>query len=244
MEKITNPFKDHYVPDHWLEGDDRQMLRESLTYFDDVDGGHSFFQITNFILSDKDFPTPAAKFYQARLEMFQRYTNVVNGYNECRIVEAEAEVLNAELLDLETQSTTNVSRPQMMKRLAQVKLLTAQREQKLTRAAFIKKDASRQLRELRGFWQNHQHYAPMLKAGVTRELAEPEKWLALANQKMTWYERIRALVTGHTPRSVELTQFLQGPMIQARTEITRQFLDPQRERVLQLEHGKGGSNGA
>jgi len=238
MEKITNPFKDHYVPESWLEGEDRAMLRESLSYFDDTDGGHSFFQITNFVLSDKDYPTPAAKFYQARYEMFIRYTNLVNGYNDCRILEAEAEVLNADLFDLETQSLTNVSRPQMMKRLAQAKLLTAQREQKLTRIAFVKKEASRQLRELRGFWQNHQHYGPMLRAGVTRELAEPEKWLALANEKMTWYDRIRALVTGKPPRSVELTQFLQGTLQQDRAVIMHQFLAPHREHVLALANGK------
>ena len=56
MEKIANPFKDHHVPDTWLEEEDRKILRESLSYFDDIDGGHSFFQITHFILSDKDFP--------------------------------------------------------------------------------------------------------------------------------------------------------------------------------------------
>ena len=233
METIKNPFTEKMIPAEWLGPDERGMLTASLSYFDDIDCGMTDFQITHFVLSDKDFPTAAAKYFQARKELFVRYTNLVNGYQECRELEAEMGLLDAQIMEIEGKDLTPTKR-------ALAHLFIVKREKKAVRVAFVKKEASRQVREMQSFWRNHQHYGAMLRPGVTQELAEPEKWSALAAQPIRWWERVKMLVTGHAPRPVELKQFLNGPMARERQHLSHQLLDPQRENVLKLNGGQHG----
>ena len=233
MDTIKNPFSEKMIPAEWLGQDDMGMLKASLSYFDDIDLGMTDFQITHFVLSDIEFPTAAAKYFQARKELFVRYTNLVNGYQECRELDAEAGMLKVQLMELEN----NVEMP-APRRIALHHLFSVKLEKKEVRIAFVKKEASRQVREMQAFWRNHQHYGAQLKKGVTQELAEPEKWSALASQPVRWYEKVKMLVTGQPPRPVELRKHLSGAMARDRHHLSRQLLDPQRETVVSLNGGQ------
>ena len=230
MSKLLNAQLKQTIPQEWLGEEHEQMLLSSLEYFKDIDAGMTHFQITHFVLSDKEFPTPASKYFQARKEMFARYTNLVNQYHECQVLEAEAELFNVEQMELEKKDLTTSPRARAEWQLANVK-----RQQKLMRIQFVKKEAARQLRELQAFWQNHQHYGQMLRPGVTRELAEPEFWQALATQPMHWWDKVRAYVKGEPPRQVQLKEFLKGTkeLAPSRRQVSEQFLAPQRQKVLE-----------
>ena len=236
MNKLTNAELHQTIPTAWLGEEHQQMLQASLDYFKDIDLGMTHFQITHFVLNDKEFPTAASKYFQARKEMFSRYTNLVNQYHECRLLEAEAELLNVEMFELEETAAQKAPQGNRVAReRATVHLLTVKREQKLMRIQFVKKEAMRQLREFQAFWQNHQHYGAMLKPGVTRELAEPEYWQTLASAPVTRWEKLKALVKGDVPRATILKEMLQGHkgLAPSRMHLSQEFLEPDRQKVLE-----------
>ena len=241
MNKLTNAELQQTIPTAWLGEEHQQMLQASLDYFKDIDLGMTHFQITHFVLNDKEFPTAASKYFQARKEMFSRYTNLVNQYHECRLLEAEADLLQVDIFEWEEKAAEKVQRGsgRVAKERAEVQLLTVKREQKLMRLQFVKKEATRQLREFQAFWQNHQHYGAMLKPGVTRELAEPEYWQTLASAPVTGWEKLKALVKGDVPRATILKDLLQGhkTLAPSRMHVSQEFLATDRQKVL--EGGQG-----
>ena len=222
MSDITSTFP---LPTNWLNTpEDQAMLRDSLQYFNDIDGGMTHYQITMFVLNNIEFPTHASKYYQARKEMFVRYTNLINGYQEVQLLQAEAKLLEAEIEEKWLEKETKV-------RNANIDIMTVKKEQKLMRIEFVKKEASRQLREMKAFWDNHQAYGQMLRPGVTQELAEPEHWMKKALRSITWVERMRAIFKGEEAAPMQLKRYLASTPIQQ--GITEKLLEPIKQKVIQ-----------
>lgn len=210
-------------PSEWSETpQDHEILLKSLEYFNDIDGGMTHFQITNFVLNDRDFPTYASKYFQARIEMFTRYTNILNAYYECQITDAEVELLDVSMSEMERKSAITA------RDRAVAKLLSAKRAQKLMRKEFSKKEATRQIRELKAFWDNHQYYGAMLKPGVTRELGEPEHWVTKASGKVSLTDRLKRWIKAEEPIPEQLQHILQGSFMSHRQRITLREQDKHR----------------
>ena len=214
------------IPELFLDSTDRPMIEKALQFFHDgADGGMSYYQITNFVLSDKEFPTPASKVFQAVREMYVRFENLVNQQFEFQKVEANAEIKQCECDDLMQQAYQT---PLVM---AKAKLARVERDQLVMRLEFIKKEAKRQLRELKAFWENHQYYVQQLKPGVNKEVSEPEFWAlkALEGDKiMAEWEKTKV---GEKPH-VLTRQDLDGPMAAMRAEIIERNL---KDDILRLK---------
>lgn len=201
------------VPETWLDGSSDKQLIDSVMGFlaQDADGGMSHFQITHFVLNDKEFPTVGAKYFQARREMFVRYQNLVNQHWEHQKVLAEAEIKRCTMEDHVAEAGVgDLSEREKRFHTAKAKLASVEHQQLMVRADFIQMEAKRQIRELKAFWDNHQYYGQMLKPGVNRELTEPEHWLT------------KTKIKGKTAK--DISQHLAGPFQSHREAISGAFL--------------------
>jgi|SRR3990167_3400045 len=202
------------IPTTWMDSQaDRDIIQSALKFFEDgTDGGMTHFQITNFVLSDKEFPTIGSKYFQARREIYVRYENLVNQHFEFQKVEANAEIKQCELEDLQA----NAYQSSLLQ--AKAKLARVERDQLLMRLEFIKKEAKRQIRELKAFWDNHQYYGKMITPGVTRELTEGEHWITKAKQGDQTLAEWEKTKVGDKPQTIT-SDALDGPFAHMRQEI-------------------------
>lgn len=86
-----------------IRKEDKEIVEKAEKFFEPLHRGHSHFQIEHFILNDEDFPLPDDKYYQAMLETYARYENLINYHyqyrklaNEIRLLELDIQDLNAE----------------------------------------------------------------------------------------------------------------------------------------------------
>ena len=80
--------------------EDREVVERAENFFEPLHRGHSHFQIEHFILNEDDFPLPDDKYYQAMLETYGRYENLISQHYEYRKLNNEIRLLEVDKLEL------------------------------------------------------------------------------------------------------------------------------------------------
>ena len=77
--------------------EDREVIDKAEKFFEPLHRGHSHFQIENFILSDDEFPLPDDKYWQAMMETYGRYENLIQYHYEYRKLKNEILLLEDDI---------------------------------------------------------------------------------------------------------------------------------------------------
>jgi hypothetical protein len=84
--------------------DNKELCTAVLDMFQTVPQGMTAFQIENFVLSDKDFPTVDSKWWQAKLELWVRLQNVIQMHYDYRKRVAKINELRARVMEQEVKA--------------------------------------------------------------------------------------------------------------------------------------------
>ena len=77
--------------------EDIAAVKKVEEFFEPLHRGHSHFQIENFILNDDEFPLPDDKYWQAMMETYGRYENLIHLHYEYRKLRNEILLLEDDI---------------------------------------------------------------------------------------------------------------------------------------------------
>ena len=150
-----------------LFGNNKEIEKISI----DLSGiqlGMSSFQIYNFVLNKKEFPTEFAQFQQAKMELYTRVQTFDDLYYQYRKANAKMKLAEATIEDLEI--STNIS--QKMKD-AKIELQEIEIEKNKLAIINIKKQATEKLSEALTFYEVYKKYQHFEKLS-DKEISEHE----------------------------------------------------------------------
>jgi hypothetical protein len=80
-----------------LGPEDAKIVKHISKFLDEFHKGYSPIQVYKFILNDVEFPTPYAKFQQAKLELINRYGRIVDEYFDIKELEIKCRMYEDKL---------------------------------------------------------------------------------------------------------------------------------------------------
>lgn len=83
-----------------IKEEDKALVGKAEKFFASLHQGHTDFQIKHFILKDEENPLPDSKYYQAMLEVYGRYENLVQQHYEHRKIENEIRLLELDIAEM------------------------------------------------------------------------------------------------------------------------------------------------
>jgi len=189
--------------------DEHGLLELAESFDTQLTEGMSAYQITHFVLSDLEFPTPDSKYYQCLREMRTRYESIVSLEQEYLDLQDEIALLG---LEIEEQEPISMNGPNSIEaKRADIRMQQAQRKQdhKRNELHTMEKRASEVLRELQVFYDLYTKLKGQRKYD-SHEAAEAETWRARFQQRL------------------QMGQFDQLPPIPEARELVEDF---QRQRI-------------
>lgn len=176
-----------------------ELCEAVLDMFQTVPQGMTSFQIQNFVLSDKDFPTADGKWWQAKLELWVRLQNVVQMHYDHRkrsakIKELEARIMEQrEIIDTRKETKEYV----ILKAEAVIERLTVNIEENEFACALIVKGISDKMKEMESFWEAMQVLDEhMMFSKDDKEEQEASFWSAKARYDEELVRRFPELFGG------------------------------------------------
>lgn len=148
----------------------KDIVNKAEKFFEPLHQGHSDFQIKHFILQDDEFPLPDSKYYQAMLEVYSRYENLISQHYEYKKTSNEIKLLEFDIEDI-TKAPVEDKRKEVMIDMKQDEIAL-----KELRMKSIKKSVESTLREMRCFVGCMEELKPQLKY-KDYESMQKEHWL-------------------------------------------------------------------
>lgn len=134
--------------------DNKELCSAVLDMFQTVPQGMTAFQIQNFVLSDKDFPTVDSKWWQAKLELWVRLQNVIQMHYDHRTRSAKIKELKADIMEqADIASDLCIKDYEMLRAEAIAERLTVEVEENEFSLAMIQKGIGDKMKEMDTFWQ-------------------------------------------------------------------------------------------
>ena len=81
--------------------EDKKIVNRAEEFFEPLHQGHTDFQIKYFFLKDEENPLPDSKYYQAMLEVYGRYENLISQHYEYRKLENEIRLLELDIQEMD-----------------------------------------------------------------------------------------------------------------------------------------------
>jgi hypothetical protein len=161
--------------------DNRELCEKVFNFFSTVPQGMTKFQIQHFVLSDMEFPTPDSKWWQAKLELWVRLTNVIQMHYDYRKRIAKRKELTARIQEYHYKGVHAENTFQRDKYAAIAERLQIEIEENEFAMMNIKKTINDKLKEMQAFWKTMQSLKEKLKFPTdNKELQEEEFWHAKA----------------------------------------------------------------
>lgn len=76
---------------------DRKLMKKAFEFFNVTPFGNTEFQIRNFVLNNKEYPTPFSKYRQAKIELWARFQSLVEDHFQYREALADIELEKAKI---------------------------------------------------------------------------------------------------------------------------------------------------
>ena len=130
-----------------------ELCEAVLDMFQTVPQGMTSFQIHNFVLSDKDFPTADGKWWQAKLELWVRLQNVVQMHYDYRKRSAKIKELEARIMEQRVNTKMETEEYVILRTEAVIERLTVNIDENEFACALIVKGISDKMKEMESFWE-------------------------------------------------------------------------------------------
>ena len=139
--------------------DNKELCTAVLDMFQTVPQGMTAFQIRNFVLSDRDFPTVDSKWWQAKLELWVRLQNVIQMHYDYRKRVAKINELRARVMEQEAGAQNPLAKDyEVMKATAIAERLAVEVEENEFSLAVIQKGIGDKMKEMETFWDAMQSF--------------------------------------------------------------------------------------
>jgi len=160
--------------------DNKELCTAVLDMFQTVPQGMTAFQIRNFVLSDKDFPTVDSKWWQAKLELWVRLQNVIQMHYDHRKRSAKIKELKADIMEQDDiASDLSIRDYEMLRAEAIAEQLAVEVEENEFSLTMIQKGIGDKMKEMDTFWQAMQNFeGNMLFSKKDKEEQEAAFWTA------------------------------------------------------------------
>lgn len=156
-----------------------ELCKVVFNMFNTVPQGMTSFQIQNFVLSDREFPTADGKWWQAKLELWVRLQNVINMHYDYRKKVAKIKELSARIeentdIALESDKPYIANKHKAISERLQVTI-----EENEFALVMIKKNIYDKMKEMQAFWDVMQRLENDMKfSKVDKEEQETAFWTA------------------------------------------------------------------
>lgn len=160
-----------------LSGQDTSILNEIERFFSDLQLGMSQFQISHFVLNDRDFPLPFSKYRQAKLELWNRYNSLIDLEYDFKKTVLEQKKLRVQEQKKKYELHKYRLAPDHTKQEIEIDidLIVLEREKKETLLLSIKKIAAEKFREMRVFVEEIRKNESLMPQGNQDE-QDVEHW--------------------------------------------------------------------
>jgi len=159
-----------------LDSDNKKLCDAISDMFASVPQGMTSFQIKNFVLCDKDFPTVDSKWWQAKLELWVRFQNVVHKSYDYRKKIAKNKEFTAKIEEYIDESK-NVDKQYIKRQLdAKIELFNIKIEENEFNMSIIKKSANDVLKEIKVFLDEMQRLEPSLSYSTSDKDEQEENY--------------------------------------------------------------------
>jgi len=160
--------------------DNKELCTAVLDMFETVPQGMTAFQIQNFVLGDKDFPTVDSKWWQAKLELWVRLQNVIQMHYDHRKRVAEIKELRARVMEQEVKIKDTLAKDyEVLKAEAIAERLAVEVEENEFSLVMIQKGIGDKMKEMGTFWSAMQDLKGRMKfSKEDKEEQEMDFWTA------------------------------------------------------------------
>jgi len=155
----------------------KELCDKVFKFFSTVPQGMTKFQIQNFVLCDREFPTADSKWWQAKLELFMRLQNVIQMHYDYRKRRARIKELKAKIKECEYRRATSTNQFEREIQEARAERLKIDIEENEFAMMLIKKTVRDKLKEMQAFWEMMQALEPHMKySKENKDEQEAEFW--------------------------------------------------------------------
>lgn len=183
--------------------ENKELCKSILNMFQTVPQGMTSFQIQNFVLSNKSFPTADSKWWQAKLELWVRVQNVIQMHYDYRKFKAKIKEFTARVLEHQYMLEANgLKSYEIMKSEAIIDRLTVNIEENEFLLVITQKGINDKLKEINAFWEVMQEMGKHMKFSMDdKEEQEESFWLAKSKYDSELINRFPELFKGSQKQS-------------------------------------------
>jgi len=179
--------------------DNKELCNAVLKMFETVPQGMTAFQIHNFVLSNKDFPTADSKWWQAKLELWVRLQNVIQMHYDYRKSKAKKRELLARIEELQDKIIQAEKQYTRDKYSAHSDILQVEIEENDFSMVMIQKGIGDKTKEMQSFWDAMQHLEGQMQfSKEDKEEQEVAFWLAKSRYDAELTQRFPEVFGPHT----------------------------------------------